>query len=59
MDMMINDLLEYSRICSQEREFKYIQSEKILQNIEAKSGQNQNQETEQHSTSQYPTKTIN
>jgi chemotaxis family two-component system sensor kinase Cph1 len=33
MDMMINDLLEYSKIESQEREFKYIQSEKILETV--------------------------
>ena len=32
MDMMINDLLEYSRIGSEEREFKYLKSEKILRN---------------------------
>ena len=33
MDMMINDLLEYSRIGSQEREFEYIQGEKILETV--------------------------
>ena len=33
MDMMINDLLEYSRISSQEREFEYINSEKILKTV--------------------------
>ncbi len=33
MDMMINDLLEYSRISSQEREFEYINSEKILETV--------------------------
>ena len=33
MDMMINDLLEYSRIGSTEREFKYLQSEKILETV--------------------------
>ena len=31
LDMMINDLLEYSRIGSKEREFKYIHSEKIVE----------------------------
>ena len=30
MDMMINDLLDYSRIGNQEREFEYLQSEKLL-----------------------------
>ena len=30
MDNMINDLLEYSRVRSKEREFKYFQSEKIV-----------------------------
>ena len=33
MDMVINDLLEYSRIGSQKREFKYLQSEKILETV--------------------------
>ncbi len=33
MDMMINDLLEYSRIQSQEKKFEYLQSEKILKNV--------------------------
>ncbi len=33
MDMMINDLLEYSRIGSVEREFEYLQSEKILETV--------------------------
>lgn len=33
MDMMINDLLKYSKIESQEREFEYIQSEKILETV--------------------------
>ena len=31
MDMMINDLLEYSRVESKEIEFKYLNSEKILE----------------------------
>ncbi len=31
MDNMINDLLEYSRVGSQEREFKYFQCEKIVE----------------------------
>jgi two-component system, chemotaxis family, sensor kinase Cph1 len=31
MDMMINDLLEYSRIGNTEKEFKYHQSEKLLE----------------------------
>ena len=31
MDMMINDLLEYSRVESKEIEFKYFNSEKILE----------------------------
>jgi len=33
MDLMINDLLEYSRIGSKEREFNYLQSEKILETV--------------------------
>ncbi len=33
MDIMINDLLEYSRIGSQEREFEYVHSEKILETV--------------------------
>ena len=33
MDMVINDLLEYSRIGSEKREFKYLQSEKILETV--------------------------
>ncbi len=33
MDMMINDLLEYSRIGSEEREFNYIMSQKILETV--------------------------
>jgi chemotaxis family two-component system sensor kinase Cph1 len=33
MDMMINDLLEYSRIGSTERKFEYVQSEKILETV--------------------------
>jgi len=33
MDMMINDLLEYSRIGSEEREFNYIMCEKILETV--------------------------
>ena len=33
MDLMINDLLEYSRIGSTERKFEYIQSEKILETV--------------------------
>ena len=33
MDMMINDLLDYSRIGNQEREFEYLQSEKILETV--------------------------
>ena len=33
MDMMINDLLEYSRIGSKELEFEYLQSEKILETV--------------------------
>ncbi len=33
MDSMINDLLEYSRIGSQERKFEYLQSEKILETV--------------------------
>ena len=33
MDVMINDLLEYSRISSQEREFEYIPCEKILETV--------------------------
>lgn len=33
MDMMINDLLEYSRIGSQEREFNYLMSESILETV--------------------------
>lgn len=31
MDMAINDILEYSRIGSEKREFNYLQSEKILE----------------------------
>jgi two-component system, chemotaxis family, sensor kinase Cph1 len=33
LDAMINDLLEYSRIGSQERKFEYLQSEKILETV--------------------------
>ena len=33
MDKMINDLLEYSRIGNQEREFEYLQSEKLLETV--------------------------
>ncbi|MBZ2165448.1 PAS domain-containing sensor histidine kinase [Methanobacterium spitsbergense] len=33
LDMMINDLLEYSRVGSKEREFKYIYSEKIVETV--------------------------
>ena len=33
MDMMINDLLEYSRIGNQEREFEYLRSEKLLKTV--------------------------
>jgi len=33
MDLMINDLLEYSRIGSTEKEFKYCQSEEILETV--------------------------
>ncbi len=33
MDSMINDLLEYSRIGSTEREYEYLQSEKILETV--------------------------
>ena len=33
MDMMINDLLDYSRIGNQEREFEYLQSEKLLKTV--------------------------
>ena len=33
MDMMINDLLEYSRIGSTKREYEYLQSEKILETV--------------------------
>ncbi|ADZ09998.1 PAS/PAC sensor signal transduction histidine kinase [Methanobacterium lacus] len=33
MDNMINDLLEYSRIGNQEREFEYLQSEKLLDTV--------------------------
>jgi two-component system, chemotaxis family, sensor kinase Cph1 len=33
LDMMINDLLEYSRVGSNEREFKYIYSEKIVETV--------------------------
>jgi PAS domain S-box-containing protein len=33
MDKMISDLLEYSRIGNQEREFEYLQSEKILETV--------------------------
>jgi len=33
LDIMINDLLEYSRIGSKEREFEYLQSENILETV--------------------------
>jgi len=33
LDMMINDLLKYSRIGSKEREFKYVYSEKIVETV--------------------------
>jgi chemotaxis family two-component system sensor kinase Cph1 len=33
MDMMINDLLDYSKIGNQEREFEYLQSEKLLETV--------------------------
>jgi PAS domain S-box-containing protein len=33
MDMMINDLLEYSKIGSTEREYEYLQSDKILETV--------------------------
>jgi PAS domain S-box-containing protein len=33
MDMMIDDLLEYSRIQSQEEKFEYLQSDKILETV--------------------------
>ena len=33
LDMMINDLLEYSRVGSKEREFQYIYSEKIVETV--------------------------
>ena len=33
MDKMINDLLDYSRIGNQEREFEYLQSEKLLKTV--------------------------
>jgi chemotaxis family two-component system sensor kinase Cph1 len=33
MDKMINDLLEYSRIGNQEREFEYLQSEQLLKTV--------------------------
>ncbi len=33
MDMMINDLLEYSKIGSTERKYEYLQSEKILEKV--------------------------
>ena len=33
LDMMINDLLEYSRVGSKEREFKYIYTEKIVETV--------------------------
>ena len=34
MNIMINDLLEYSRIGSAERKFEYLQSEKILETVQ-------------------------
>ena len=34
MNIMINDLLEYSRIGSTERKFEYLQSEKILETVQ-------------------------
>jgi PAS domain S-box-containing protein len=33
MDMMINDLLEYSKIGSSEKEYEYLQCEKILETV--------------------------
>ena len=33
MEIMINDLLEYSRVTSQERKFEYLQSDKILETV--------------------------
>jgi two-component system, chemotaxis family, sensor kinase Cph1 len=33
LDIMINDLLEYSRIGNKEREFEYLQGEKILETV--------------------------
>ena len=33
LDMMINDLLEYSRVGSKEREFEYIHTEKVVNKV--------------------------
>ncbi len=33
MDMMINDLLDYSRIGNTEIEFEYLEAEKILETV--------------------------